>query len=55
MCLPVKAHFDLLHLRTDTFYYKSGTLGVIWPVSQEAISKRGGGGRVIQRASKDSR
>lgn len=36
--------FDLLHVRKDPFHCKSATLGVIRPISQEAISKRGGRG-----------
>lgn len=38
----VKTCFDLLHLSKDPFHYKSGTLDVIRPINQEAISKRGG-------------
>lgn len=37
-----KVCLDLLHLRKDPFLYKSGTHSVIWPISQEAISKRSG-------------
>jgi hypothetical protein len=37
-----KACFDLLHLRKEPFHYKSGTCSAIWPISQEAISTKGG-------------
>lgn len=48
MCLAAKVNCDLLHLRKDPFHYKSGTHIVIRPISQEAISKRGGEGRLFK-------